>query len=259
MLFDTDEGKMNPAAALNQPTKPKDRIIVALDVPRASEAFSIVDELKGYVGAFKVGLQLFTATGPDLVRKLVDSGARVFLDLKFHDIPNTVARASVEATRLGVWMFNVHAAGGGEMMRRTVEEVCAVCERESLKRPKIIAVTVLTSSNNATLEETGIAGETEPQVLRLAVLASKCGLGGVVASPIEIKPIRARIASKDFLVVTPGIRPASATNDDQKRVTTPRDAFSAGADHLVIGRPITAAVDRSRAVEEIVRELESDL
>jgi orotidine-5'-phosphate decarboxylase len=245
---------MNPAAT-NQRTEPRSRIIVALDVSTAAEAVSIVDELIGSVGAFKVGLQLFTAAGPEFVRKLVDTGARVFLDLKFHDIPNTVAKVSVEAARLGVWMFNVHAAGGGEMMRGTVDEVAETCERESLERPKIIAVTVLTSSNNAVLAETGVTGETEPQVLRLAELTSKCGLDGVVASPLEIEPIRAKIASKNFLIVTPGIRPSSATKDDQKRVMTPRAALLAGTDHLVIGRPITGAANRIKAVEEIVREI----
>jgi orotidine-5'-phosphate decarboxylase len=243
---------MSPAAALNQTTESKDRIIVALDVATTGEAVSIVDELKGSVGAFKVGLQLFTAAGPDFVRKLVDSGARVFLDLKFHDIPNTVAKASVEAARLGIWMFNVHAVGGREMMTRTVEEVAEACERVSLERPKIIAVTVLTSSDNATLAETGVTGEIEPQVLRLAALTAECGLDGIVASPLEIEPVRARIASNKFLVVTPGIRPASATKDDQKRVMTPVEALSAGADHVVIGRPITGAANRLQAVEDII-------
>ncbi len=245
---------MNTTAAA---TSTKDKIIVALDVPTAADALSIVDELNGSVGAFKVGLQLFTSTGPDFVRKLVETGARVFLDLKFHDIPNTVAKASVEAARLGVWMFNVHASGGGEMLRQASQEVSEVCEREGLERPLIIAVTVLTSSNNDTLNEIGVQAEAQPQVLRLAELTAKCGLDGVVASPLEIEPIRAQIAPKEFVIVTPGIRPASATKDDQKRVMTPAEAVRAGADHLVIGRPITAAPDRLKAVEQIVEEMKA--
>lgn len=247
---------MNTAAAIPPHTDTKEKIIVALDVPTANDALSIVDDLNDAVGAFKVGLQLFTSAGPDFVRKLVNADAKIFLDLKFHDIPNTVAKASVEAARFGVWMFNVHASGGSEMMRRTAEEVGETCDRGSLKKPLIIAVTVLTSSNNDTLKEIGVAAETEAQVLRLAELTSKCGLDGVVASPLEIEPIRARIASKEFRIVTPGIRMPSATIDDQKRVMTASEAVKRGADHLVIGRPITAAADRLKAVAEIIREIE---
>ena len=225
-------------------------------MPTPADALSIVEQLKDSVGAFKVGLQLFTSAGPDFVRKLVNTGSRVFLDLKFHDIPNTVAKASVEAARLGVWMFNVHASGGGEMMRQALSEISEACEREGLERPLIIAVTVLTSSNDDTLKEVGFVNETQSQVLRLAELTAECGLDGVVASPHEIEPIRARIASKEFVIVTPGIRPSSATQDDQKRVMTPGEAFAVGADHLVIGRPITAAADRVKAVEDIIREME---
>lgn len=234
----------------------KDNVIVALDVPTADDARLIVNELKNEVGAFKVGLQLFTSAGPDLVRKLVETGAKIFLDLKFHDIPNTVAKASVEAARLGVWMFNVHASGGSEMLKQASLQVAEACEREGLDRPLMIAVTVLTSSNDDTLKEVGIAGETREQVLNLAELTAKCGLDGVVASPHEIEPIRARIASKEFVIVTPGIRPASATKDDQKRVMTPAEAVRVGADHLVIGRPITSAADRVKAVEDIISEME---
>ncbi len=246
---------MNTAIA--QPTGPsiKDKIIVALDVPTDGEALSIVSELKESVGAFKVGLQLFTSAGPDFVRKLVNTGSRIFLDLKFHDIPNTVAKTSVEAARLGVWMFNVHASGGSEMMRKASGEVNEACEREGLERPMMIAVTVLTSSDGDMLKEVGVRDEPQTQVLKLAELTAKCGLDGVVASPLEIEPIRTRIASKEFVIVTPGIRPASATMDDQKRVLTPLEAVHVGADHLVIGRPITAAPDRLRAVEEILEEM----
>jgi orotidine-5'-phosphate decarboxylase len=244
------------SSAIASRTNAKDKIIVALDVPTATDAVSIVNELKGAVGAFKIGLQLFTSAGPDFVRKLVTWDARIFLDLKFHDIPNTVAKASIEAAKLGVWMFNVHASGGSEMMRRTVEEVAETCDRESIEKPLIIAVTVLTSSNNDTLKEIGVVNETEEQVLKLAELTAKCGLDGVVASPNEVEPIRARIASNEFRIVTPGIRPSSATKDDQKRVMTPGSAVFKGSDYLVIGRPITSAPDRLAAVAETIRDIE---
>lgn len=247
---------MNQATASNHSFDlTKEKVIVALDVETPTEAESIVAELKDSVGAFKVGLQLFTVAGPGFVQKLVGSGARIFLDLKFHDIPNTVAKASIEAARLGVWMFNVHSSGGSEMMRRTVAEVGEFCEMESLKKPKIIAVTVLTSSNNETLAETGVSDETEPHVLRLAQLTAKCGMDGVVASPLEIGPIRSSVAMSEFLIITPGIRPILATKDDQKRVMTPVEAIAEGANYLVIGRPITIAEDRQKAVHDILTEI----
>lgn len=232
-----------------------DKIIVALDVPTAADAESIVGELGGRVGAFKVGLQLFTAAGPDFVRKLVGAGARIFLDLKFHDIPNTVAKASVEAARLGVWMFNLHAGGGAEMMRTAFAEMSEACERESLRRPMMIAVTVLTSSNEATLRETGVEGGMREQVLRLARLTAECGLDGVVASPREIADIRSGIERDDFLIVTPGIRPVFATQDDQKRVMAPAEAIREGASCIVVGRPVTEAKDRAEAVRKIIEEI----
>ena len=190
-----------------------------------------------------------------MIRKLVDAGARIFLDLKFHDIPNTVAKASVEAARLGVWMFNLHASGGSDMMRVAATEVAEVCDRESLTRPKMIAVTVLTSSDESTLKEVGVANETQKQVVNLASLAAECGLDGVVASPREITVIRTGIDRSDFLIVTPGIRPVFATKDDQKRVMTPADALREGASYLVVGRPVTAARDRVEAVEKIIEEI----
>lgn len=247
---------MTPTApAADRPSNAKDRIIIALDVETGAEAISIVDELKAHAGAFKIGLQLFMAEGPELVRRLVNTGAKVFLDLKFYDIPNTVAKAAVEAARLGVWMFNVHAAGGSEMMRTAAVEMAETCERESLARPKMIAVTVLTSSNVDTLKETGISPEPEKQVVRLARLTSECGLDGVVASPLEIAAIRTDIKSDDFLIVTPGIRPVFATKDDQKRVMTPANALREGASYLVIGRPVIAAADRAGAAEMIIAEI----
>jgi orotidine-5'-phosphate decarboxylase len=226
-------------------------------VPTEAEARRIADELRESVGAFKVGLQLFTAAGPELVRDLVNSGARVFLDLKFHDIPNTVAAASVEAARLGVWMFNVHAFGGSEMMRRAANQLREACGREALRRPLIIGVTVLTSSNRETLNEIGIAEEPFGQAVRLARLAAECGLDGVVASPHEAAGMKSEIGKPEFLIVTPGIRPVDATNDDQKRVMTAGGAVAAGADYLVIGRPILEAPDRSAAVQAIISEIES--
>lgn len=238
-------------------TEAKDRIIAALDVETANDARDLARELHGRVGAFKIGLQLFTAAGPAFVSEIVESGDRVFLDLKFHDIPNTVAKAAVEAARLGVWMFNVHAIGGSEMMSCAAGEMAEVCEREGLRRPKLIAVTVLTSSDANGLMETGIVSDIGEQVLRLARLAKDSGLDGVVASPLESSMIRENIRDDSFLIVTPGIRPAFATNDDQKRVTTPGEALSNGSDYIVIGRPITAAADKAAAIERICEEIEA--
>jgi len=232
----------------------RERIIVALDVDSATEASAIVSELNGRVGAFKVGLQLFTNAGPTFVRNLVESGEKVFLDLKFHDIPNTVAKAAVEAARLGVWMFNIHATGGSEMMRTVIKEVDAVCYRENLRRPLVIGVTVLTSSNSDTLAEVGIDRDVDREVLRLARLAADAGLDGVVASPLEAALIRGNVEKRDFLIVTPGVRPLSGTTDDQKRVTTVGRALADGSDYVVIGRPIAQANDRVAALEAIVNE-----
>ena len=242
----------------------KEKIIVALDVETASEAREIIAELREDVGAFKIGLQLFTSVGSSFVRETVEKGIRIFLDVKFHDIPNTVAKASIEVARLGVWMFNIHAVGGSEMMRRTVESVSEICAKENLDKPKIIGVTVLTSSNQETLSETGIEREINAQVLNLASLSAKCGLDGVVASPLETEAIRQAVENKDFLIVTPGIRsrePKKAhqveTSDDQKRVMTAKEAVRIGSDYLVIGRPILQAADRKAAVGKILEEIET--
>ena len=234
----------------------RDRLIVALDVERADEARGLVAELEEFAGAFKVGLQLFTSAGPSFVRELCDAGIKVFLDLKFHDIPNTAAKAGVEAARNGIWMFNVHASGGNEMMHAVVSEVGAFCEKQSIDRPKIIGVTVLTSSNQETLKQAGINDLPSEQVMRLVRLAKGSGLDGVVASPQESLLIRAELGS-EFTVVTPGVRPINASNDDQRRVMTPSDAIRAGADHLVIGRPITASNDRVAAAQEILQEIKT--
>jgi len=246
-----------PTEALSRPANVRDRIIVALDVDSADKAREIARELQAAVGAFKIGLQLFAAAGPQLVREFSDAGVKVFLDLKFHDIPNTVAKASVEAARLGVWMFNIHASGGSDMMRQTVAEVGGACESEKIARPLIIGVTVLTSANVYTINEVGIDGDVESQVVRLARLAADCGLDGVVASPQEVGAILNTITGSKFLTVTPGIRPAFATDDDQKRVTTFGQAMANGSDYVVIGRPIVQANDRLAAVEQIVAEIQT--
>ncbi|MBS1796528.1 MAG: orotidine-5'-phosphate decarboxylase [Acidobacteria bacterium] len=236
----------------------KEKIIVALDVETADAARAIIDELGGEVGAFKIGLQLLTAAGPAFVRETVVRGVRVFLDVKFHDIPNTVAKAAVEVARLGVWMFNVHALGGGEMLRRAAGEMREACAREGLAVPKLIGVTILTSAGPETLREVGIEREIDSEVVNLARLTAKCGLDGVVASPREVEKIRSGVEKKDFLIVTPGIRPVFATNDDQQRVMTPKEAIRQGADYLVIGRPATGAADRRAAVRRILEEIESE-
>jgi len=243
---------MKSKAALSNP---KEKIIVALDVPTVDEARKHIADLRNDVGAFKIGLQLFSSAGASFVREVVNQGIKLFLDVKFHDIPNTVAKASVEVAKMGVWMFNIHASGGGEMMRRTVEEVNEVCEKENLQKPKIIGVTVLTSSNQSTLEETGIEREVTSQVVNLAILTAKCGLDGVVASPLETSLIREKVTDDKFLIVTPGIRPSFATNDDQKRVMTPKEAVANGSDYIVIGRPILQANDKIAAVHTILKEI----
>lgn len=244
------------AAGLRKPSA-KERLIIALDVETHAEARKLFTALKDYAGMFKIGSQLFTAAGPQFVREVIGSGGRVFLDLKFHDIPNTVARAGVEAARLGVSIFNVHAAGGSEMMRRTVDEVHEASLRENFKRPLIIAVTALTSADDAALIEVGFSSGVEQQVERLARLAATSGMDGVVASPLEVSLVRASVERKDFIVVTPGVRPSGATADDQKRIMTPAEAVRAGADYLVVGRSILQAADPARAAREIINEMKS--
>lgn len=230
------------------------RLIFALDVDSLAEAQKWVRLLHGQVGVFKVGKQLFTRCGPDVVRMVRAEGGEVFLDLKYHDIPNTVAMAGVEACRLGVRMFNVHALGGREMMARTVAEVDARYPRGSAERPLLLAVTILTSSSEETLREAGIERPVREMVPRLARLAREAGMDGVVASPQEVGLIR-QACGAGFAIVTPGVRPTSAALDDQKRVMTPGEAIAAGADYLVIGRPISAAADPAAAAEMILEEM----
>lgn len=232
-------------------------ILVALDVATVSDARRLADTLGDSVGGLKIGFQLFTSAGPSIVREMVDGGHRVFLDLKFHDIPNTVAGAVAAATDLGVWMVNVHAAGGAAMMIAARD---AAAERAAaLGRPKplVIAVTVLTSMDAPTLASVGVSRSPLEQVVHLAALVKECGLDGVVASPQETSAIR-RACGQDFAIVTPGIRGGAATvakADDQNRVATPAGAMAAGSSYLVVGRPITAASDPRAAAEAILAEI----
>jgi orotidine-5'-phosphate decarboxylase len=234
----------------------KNKLIIALDVPTANAARETTARLRGAAGMFKIGSQLFTAAGPELVREIVAAGERVFLDLKFHDIPNTVAAACVEAARLGASIVNVHALGGSEMMRRAAAAVRDASAWENIPPPALIGVTVLTSAEQKTLTEVGISSDIEPEVLRLANLAAGAGLDGVVASPHEITSIRAAVGRSDFMIVTPGVRPAGVSHDDQKRVMTPAEAIRAGADYLVVGRAITGAADPVAAAQAIIAEME---
>jgi orotidine-5'-phosphate decarboxylase len=230
----------------------RSKIIFALDVDNFNAAKHWVATLAGRVGMFKVGKQLFTAYGPDIVRMIENFNAEVFLDLKYHDIPNTVAMASREAARLKVKLFNLHALGGYEMMARTREMMDREFPGEN--RAKVLAVTILTSSTEETLRAVGIEHPVAEMVPRLALLAKRAGLDGVVASPQEVPLIR-QACGDDFLIVTPGVRPAFAAADDQKRIMTPAEAVAAGADYLVIGRPISAAAEPLLAVEAIVDEM----
>jgi orotidine-5'-phosphate decarboxylase len=229
------------------------QVLVALDVDTADAAHALADKLRGVVGGFKIGSRLFTSHGPSIVEALVARGDRVFLDLKFHDIPNTVAGAVAAATRLGVWMVNVHASGGHAMMKAAVEAADAESSRLSRPRPLVIAVTMLTSLSEETMGEIGVAGAMASQVGRLAVLAQSAGLDGVVASAQEIALIRNR-CGKTFEIVTPGIRAASDDKGDQRRTMTAAEALSAGASYLVVGRPIIAAPDPRAAAERIDTE-----
>jgi orotidine-5'-phosphate decarboxylase len=237
------------------PPGPTDRLFVALDVERLDEAESLLDRLTGVVGGCKIGSQLFTAAGPVAIERALKRGFRVFLDLKYHDIPNTVAGAVREATRLGVFMLNVHASGGLAMMRAGAEAAAKTAKEFALPRPLVLGVTVLTSLDRRALErEVGVAGTVEAHVLRLAERAREAGLDGCVASAQEIGPLRLGLGQR-WVIVTPGIRPAER-GDDQMRTATPAAAIRSGADYLVVGRPITAAPDpatTARAILEDVR------
>jgi orotidine-5'-phosphate decarboxylase len=228
----------------------KDRLIVALDVPGATQARQIVHSLGEAATLYKVGKQLFTAEGPQFVRELVSSGRKVFLDLKFHDIPNTVASAVKSAAELGVAMLTVHASGGGRMLRAANEAAS-----QFPARPIVLAVTVLTSFSDADLQEVGVSGNVLSQVLRLGALARSAGCGGLVASAKEARELR-RELGEGFAIVTPGVRPAGTAAGDQARVVTPADAIAAGSTHLVVGRPILEAADPAQAAADIVAEID---
>lgn len=225
-------------------------IIVALDLPTAEAALDLASRVAPAVGAFKIGKELFTTAGPDIVRRVRATGAAVFLDLKFHDIPNTVARAVAAATRLDVQLLTVHASGGGEMLRaaeRAAQQTAAELGRPA---PLVLGVTVLTSANADTLRELGVIADVPAQVERLARLAVASGLRGLVCSPLELGVLRG-VLPREVQLVTPGIRTGAEPADDQKRTLTPREALAAGADWLVIGRPICAAPDPRAAAEAI--------
>lgn len=232
------------------------RIMVALDYASADEATKLVNQLTGIPCYLKVGMQLFYASGPQFVTALKELGYKVFLDLKLHDIPNTVKGAAHSITRLGVDMFNVHAAGGIKMMQAAVEGVAeAKALQPELTSPTVIAVTHLTSTNQTILnQEIGINLKVEEAVLKYAQNAMQAGLNGVVASPLEVRAIK-QTCGADFATVTPGIRPLGADVGDQSRVMTPKEAFAQGTDYIVIGRPITASSDPRRALETIIEEL----
>lgn len=237
---------------------PKDRIVLALDIDDAQEALSLVAELKDLVGIFKVGHQLFTAYGPDIVRRIIEKGGKVFLDLKYHDIPNTVAKASAEAVKLGVTIFNVHALGGYDMMKAAVDTAQETAQKINRSMPIALAVTVLTSMDEKTLRrELKITRSLQREVAHLARLAQRAGMSGVVASPQEIRMLR-RAVRGEFVLLTPGVRPAWAAVDDQKRIMTPGEAVAEGADYLVMGRPVLKAKDRQEAVKKIIDEIEAN-
>ncbi len=228
----------------------RNRLIVALDVPNAAEALKLIQSIGDSASIYKIGKQLFTCEGPSLVRDLVSSGRKVFLDLKYHDIPNTVASAVRSAADLNVTMLTVHASGGSKMLRAAAEAAA-----QSASEPLVLAVTVLTSMDDEDLHEIGVAGSAQDQVVRLAKLAQKAGVGGLVTSPSELKALRQAIG-QEMKIVTPGVRPVGSDKGDQARVATPAEAIANGADYIVVGRPITAAPNPAAAAKAILAEIE---
>jgi len=227
-------------------------IIVALDVPTADQAIQLANALSGAVGALKIGSELFTSTGPSIVKELKATGAGVFLDLKFHDIPNTVAKSVAAATRMGVDMLTIHTCGGSEMMKAAEESAQKTALQAGVEAPLVLGVTVLTSMDQQALSETGVGSDIGKQVERLATLAAQSGLRGLVCSPLEITALR-QILPPEVKLVTPGVRAAGHALGDQKRVLGPKEAMEAGANWLVIGRPIYQAVNPRQAAEEILK------
>jgi orotidine-5'-phosphate decarboxylase len=233
----------------------RDKIILALDVSEAGYALDIVDRFQGYVNLFKVGLELFTSTGPMVIKEIQTKGRKVFLDLKLHDIPNTVSKAAIAAARLGVHMLSIHAGGGLEMMQRCIESVIELSLRENIQRPKILGVTVLTGLSQEVLRnELGIQHSLKTHVKVLSNLAKEAGLDGIVASGHEVGMLRNHFG-KGFLIVVPGIRASWTPPDDQKRTMTPREAIIEGADYLVLGRAILNQPNPFRALELIETEI----
>ncbi|MGI6686085.1 MAG: orotidine-5'-phosphate decarboxylase [Bacillota bacterium] len=237
----------------------KEKLIVALDVSTRKEALQLAEQLWDSVGAFKIGMQLYNSEGPDIIRDIQALGGKVFVDLKFHDIPNTVCQTSRVITRREAFMFSIHASGGMEMMKKSAHAVREVSQEINIVKPLVIAITVLTSINQEVFQnEVGILRPIEEQVVNWAKLAQEAGLDGVVASPKEIKAIR-NACGPDFVIVTPGIRPLWAISNDQKRVMTPKEAVRAGATYLVVGRPITSHPQPWDAAKKIVEEMEEAL
>ena len=230
----------------------KQQLIIALDFDSPAKALDVVEQLKSVAGMFKVGSRLFTAGGPQIVKDILALDAKVFLDLKYHDIPYQIAGAARSAAKLGVSLFTIHASGGSEMMRRAVEAVAEVNNGHT----KVLAITVLTSMDATTLSQIGVTLTLEESVLRLTNLAITSGVDGVVASPREIESIRRAVSNPEFIILTPGIRPATSQSEDQKRIATPTAAIAAGASYIVVGRPITGAPDPLEAARAIVTEME---
>ncbi len=238
--------------------EPRERIILALDVSEYEDAIDVVRKFRGHIDTFKIGSELFTSVGPRIIKEIHLMGKKVFLDLKFHDIPNTVAKSALAAAKLGVFMFNVHTLGGFAMMKHAAETLTRFSLEQNIDRPRLIGVTILTSINQDALrDELSVNVRMNTQVKHLAGLAQRAGLDGVVASPEDAEMIRSRFG-KGFLIVTPGIRPSWAAMDDQKRAMTPRKAVQMGADYLVIGRAVTSQPDPIGALKRIEDEI-SDL
>ena len=233
---------------------PRDYLIVAMDVPGRKEALKLAEELSGRVGYFKIGLQLFTACGPDIVRDITGLGGKVFLDLKLHDIPNTVAKAVVEASRLQVSLLTLHTLGGARMMQAAAAAAKEAAETLGVVPPRLLGVTILTSMDQEEADRVGLSEPIDKMVLKLARLAESSGLDGIVCSPLELDTLAANRPG-DLFFVTPGIRPAGADVNDQSRITTPGQAVAKGARHLVVGRPITQADSPADAADRIVKEI----
>ncbi len=235
--------------------EPRERIILALDVADYDEALDIIQKFKEHIDIFKVGSELFTSAGPKIVEKINSMGKKVFLDLKYHDIPNTVSKSALAAAQLGVFMFNVHTLGGLEMMKQSAQTLVEVSLKKNIERPRLLGVTILTSIDQAALrDELGIVQSMRTQVKHLAGLALKAGLDGVIASPQDIETIRSH-CDRGFLIVTPGIRPLWTPQDDQKRTMAPKKAIRRGADYLVIGRAIMSQPNPVKALKQIENEI----